>query len=328
MKFKRSSLVRYGGLAIALAVLLVVAVSDGVTAGSKDTDSKKKGYLGVYMQELDKDVREGLDLEVENGVLINGVEDGSPADEAGIAEGDVVVEFNGKKVDSPSDLRALVGELAVGDKVQIELIRDGKKETVELIVGEWPDDFGWITMDDLHSNWRDIKGIDEVMHAFSPRPRLGVEAIELNDDLAPYFKTKSGEGVLVLEVKEESAAEEAGIKSGDVIQKVGDESVSSVDELRESLEEFEEGDEVAIVVVRKGKKKTLTATMKEVERQFIWSGWPKGSSYRFEGSPHQYKGNSPKIQLYEYKDDLHEEIEDLKKEMEELKKELEELKKQ
>jgi membrane-associated protease RseP (regulator of RpoE activity) len=319
----------YGGLALALAVFLVALVTDGATAGSKDKEKepKTKGYLGVYMQKLDKDVREGLDLDVDEGVLINGVEEGSPADEAGIEEGDVVVEFDGKKVSSPDDLRALVGESEVGKEVEVKVIRDGKQKTVRLVVGELPDDLGWATMGDFGSHWRD-KGLDKLVYAFALRPRLGVEAVELNKDLAPYFKTKAGEGVLVLEVKDESAAEEAGIKAGDVIQKVGDETVSSVDDLRESLEDFEEGDEVAIVVLRNGKTKTLTATMKDVDENFIWSGWPHSYRYRAKGLPHHYEWKSPDIEIQRYKGDVENEIQELKKELKELKKEIRELKKQ
>jgi serine protease Do len=313
----------YGAAVIATIAILAVAFTGAADAGSKDA---KKGYLGVFMQELDRDVREGLDLKVKNGVLVSGVEKGSPADDAGLEEGDVVVEFNGKKVGDPEDLRELAAEAEPGQKVVIEVIRDGKTKTLELVVGEWPDDSDWFSVGDLHFDSDDWSGVHNVVNAFTSKPRLGVEVTELNDDLAPYFKTKSGEGVLVLEVNEESVAEEAGIKAGDVIQKVGEEPVTTVTELRESLEDYEEGDEVPILVVRKGKKKTVTATMDEPHADFLWSGQPRGV-YKFDRMPKAYKFHSgtPKIDIYT--DDVHEEIEDLKKELEELRKEIKELKK-
>jgi S1-C subfamily serine protease len=211
-----STRVWHGALAVIVAAVLVVGLTSVVAAGSKDAE--KKGYLGVYMQKLDSDVREGLDLEVQEGVLISGVEEGGPADEAGIRDGDVIIEFAGKKIASPDDLRDLAQETEVGEEVKVKVIRDGKAKTLTLVVGEWPDDFGWMSINDFHSDWDDIPGVSKIIHAFSPKPRLGVEVTELNDDLAPYFKTRPGEGVLVLEVNEESVAEEAGVKSGDVTQ--------------------------------------------------------------------------------------------------------------
>ena len=315
MVTKSSKRVWIGGLVALAAVLMLVAVTDVVSAGSKD--KAKKGYLGVFMQELDKEVREGLDLKTKHGVLISDVEEDSPADEAGIESRDVLIEFNGKKVDSPDELSELVGETEVGQEVEIKVIRDGKQKTLKLVVGERPDDFGWLTLGDLHFDRDDFRHVDKLVHAFSARPRLGVEARELNKDLAPYFKTKAGKGVLVLEVKEESVAEEAGIKAGDVIQKVGDEPISTVDDLRRSLEDFEEGDEVAIQLMRKGKKTTVTATMDEPAGHFMWSGRPYRQQFKM-----------PKVQLYSHQDDLEKEMELMKKELKEMKKELKELKKQ
>jgi serine protease Do len=315
----------YGGVALVLALALVIALAEAVTAGSKD---EKKGYLGVFMQELDKDVREGLGLEIKRGVLISGVEAGSPADEAGLEDGDVIVAFNGNRVDDPDDLRDLVRDTEPGEKVEIEIVRDGETLTLELTLGEWPEDSDWFSLGDLYFDEGKVgHHFDKLVYALSPKPRLGVEVAELNDDLAGYFKTKAGEGVLVLEVEEESVAESAGVKAGDVIVMVGDEDVSSVDALRESVEDYEEGDEFPIQVVRKGKKKTLTATMDEPEGVFHWSGDPHLWNYRYHmPKMHKYKMQVPRMEL-DVDDDVREELEELKKELKEMKKELNELKK-
>jgi serine protease Do len=300
-------------------------LSNAVEAGSK---KENKGYLGVYMQELDRDVREGLDLDVRAGVLISGVEDDGPADEAGLKDGDVIVAFNGKKVDDPDDLRDLVRDTEPGEKVELEVVRGGKTETLTLTVGEWPDEPSWISIGDLHFDGHDFSGhLDKVVHAFSPKPRLGVEVFDLNDDLAGYFKAKAGEGVLVLNVNEESVAQEAGVKAGDVIVRVGDEEVSSVDELRESVEDYEEGDEFPIHIVRKGKKKTLTATMDDSGDAFYWSETPHAWSYRQHiPKMRKFHVDVPRMD-FDIDDDLREELEEMKKELNEMRKELKELKK-
>jgi serine protease Do len=256
------------------------------------------------------------------------VEDDGPADEAGLKDGDVIVAFNGKKVDDPDDLRELARDTEPGEIVEIEVIREGKTKKLTLTVGEWPDEPSWITLGDLEFDGDDVRHhLDKMVYAFSPKPRLGVEVTELDDDLASYFKTKAGTGVLVLKVNEESVALDAGVKAGDIIVKVGDEEVSSVDALRESVEDYEEGDEFAIQVVRKGKQKTLTATMDDVENVFHWSGKPNSWNFR-QPMPNVQKFHmrAPHVNL-DIDDELREELEEMKKELKEMKKELKELKK-
>lgn len=328
---KNATRVWFGGVAVVLGVAMVFAIVNAVEAGSsgaKKEKSDKKGYLGVFMQELDGDVREGLDLDVESGVLISGVEKGGPADEAGLADGDVIVAFNGQKVDDPDDLKRLVRDTKPGEKVEIEVIRDGKTKTLTLTVGEWPDDPSWLSVGDLHFNGDDFKEhIGNMVYAFSGKPRLGVEVSELNEDLAGYFKTKAGQGVLVLDVDEESVAGDAGVKAGDVIVKVGEEEVKSVDALRESVGDYEEGDEFDIQVVRKGKKKTLKATMDETDTAFRWSGRPDVWMFdRHAPGGQQYRIRPPRVGV-DIDEDLREELQDLREELEKMKKEIKELKK-
>ena len=327
---KKQRHVWYGGLAVVLSLALVIALAGAVAAGS-DKDAKKdakKGYLGVFMQELDRDVREGLDLRVEKGLLFSGVEEDGPADEAGLKDGDVIVAFNGKTVDDPDDLRDLVRNTDPGEKVEIEVVRDGTSKTLTLTGGEWPEDTSWFSAGDLHFDGDKMgRHFDRLVYALSPKPRLGVEVAELNDDLAGYFKAKAGEGVLVLKVNEESVAEEAGVKAGDVIVQVGGEAVASVEGLRESVEDYEEGDEFAIQVIRKGKKQTLTATMAEVESEFHWSGEPYTWNFRKHMPKlHKYHMQVPRVEL-DVEDDLRQELDQLRKELDEMKKELKELKK-
>jgi S1-C subfamily serine protease len=318
---KASTRVWYGVAAIAVVAVLLVGISGVVKAGSKEDG--KKGYLGVYMQDLDRDIREGLDLDIKKGVLISGVEEDGPADEAGLEDGDVIVEFNGEPVTSTDDLRDMVRGTPVGEKVKIKVIREGKEKTIDLVVGEWPDDFSWMTVGDLKHDWS-FPHANEFIYALGAKPRLGVEVTELNDDLAPYFKTKPGEGVLVLEVDEESVAEAAGIKSGDVIRKVGDEEVSTVKGLRESLEDYEEGDEVPIVLLRKGKSKTVTATMDDPWQNVKWK--PHVESFKMPNM-RRYHLNSPKIEFEMDDGQIKEQLEDLKIQLKEMRKELDELKK-
>lgn len=311
------------------AAVLVALVASGSFAGP---GKKNHGYLGVYMQQITSDLREGLDLKKsDKGVLISGVEDDSPADEAGLEDGDVIVEFDGKSVTSPDELRDLVADTEPGSKVEVVVIRDGDRKTFDIVVGERPEGFGtflWKGDDDDSGSyhWNVFRGDHHGIASLFTGARLGVEATELNEGLAPYFKTKPGEGVLVLDVEDESVASKAGVKAGDVIQKVDDDSIESVNDLRKSVRDFDEGDEFQLTVLRDGRTEKLKATMDEPKMSFLWSG----------DAPHRKLLDRETMKnLREYRvqvdkgvdkdvdkalDELRGEIKDLKKEIKELKK--------
>jgi len=310
---------------LAMAAMLALGGAGLIQAGEKDSDGESS-YLGVFMQDLTDDVREGLDLKTKSGVLISGVADGSPAEEAGIEDGDIIVEFNGKKVDSADDLKDLVEELEPGTKVKIQLVRDGDKKTVTATLGELPDDFfQWFSGDNFDFDFDGDSFIDmghhmrgdwSVLTESIGRPRLGVRVTELGEDLAAYFDAEAESGVLVLDVSDDTVADDAGVKAGDVIQKIGDESVSTARELRQSLQDYEKGDEFAIQVLRKGKTEKLSATMDEHGYAFRIHRGPRAGMRKHFRAPRVH------IDRQELHDDLRKEMDELREELKDLKKEL------
>jgi serine protease Do len=282
-----------------------------VALGTSPAEAGKKdhGYMGVYMQKLTRDIREGLDLDVERGVLVSGVENDSPAEKAGLEDGDVIIEVNGRSVRDPDDLRDLVRDMSPGDDVEVLVIRDGDRRSIDLTLGEAPerllfrfddDDFGWLGRDGHYSFAHLVGG-----------PRLGVRAAELNEDLAGYFDAEPDDGILVLEVMDESIASEAGVKPGDVITKVDGNAIADVDDLRDSLKDFEEGDTFQVTVLRKGRTETLEATMNDQSIRTFWSG------------------RHPRVHLDRLRidrEDIDDVLDELRDEIEQLKQELEELK--
>ncbi|MCZ6767427.1 MAG: PDZ domain-containing protein, partial [bacterium] len=101
---------------------------------SRTIELKKGAFLGVQMQELTDELRNGLDINTKKGVLINEVIEESPADKAGLHDGDVIVTFNGKDVETPSQLSDLVAETKSGDEVKIKVVRDGRPRTFEVTI--------------------------------------------------------------------------------------------------------------------------------------------------------------------------------------------------
>ncbi len=309
----------YFGMLVAFAML-----ASTVTAPPAMADDDK-GYLGIYMQELTRNVKRGLDLKVDRGVLINNVADDSPAEDAGLREGDVIVQFDGKDVEDPDELADLVSNTSPGDKIKVKIVRDGKEKTLTVTIGERDDDVWFFNNGDgfdfdFGKNGQFGRGLRNMVVEIAG-PRLGVEVHEVGRELGEYFDTDKG--MLVLDVSDESMAEEAGVEVGDVITKIGDEDIREWGDIGEALQEFDEGDDVKIEVVRKGKKQTLSA---EMDDKLVrnWRGRAPNVDFNWDGPRNVWRHRAPmRVERLHGNDaELREELDELRRELKELKKEL------
>jgi S1-C subfamily serine protease len=308
----RAAIAFAGGLVLLLAFVMPTASQAARRPGRnakekvvivKDTD---RPFLGVKMQELTDELIKGKELKVKSGILITEVVDGSPAEKAGLREGDVITEFDGKAVKSPEDLQDLVADAKVGDAVKVKVVRDNKPKTFDVTLGEWDHDAMAYTMP--HMNFR-----GDLPDFFSPR-RLGVRVSELDQDLAPYFGVKEGEGVLVLGVDDESTAEALGIKSGDVIVQVEGKDVHTARDVRDALDGVNEGDKVSVKVIRSKKTMELAGELKE--SNFAWFGRGPQGAPGIEAYRDAVRRSQPDRELRKELDQLREEIDNLRKEIE------------
>lgn len=169
----------------------------------------RRGQLGVVIQDITPDLAEALDLKHDTGAVIAQVVKNSAADKAGLKVGDVVISVNGKPVHSSSELRNTVGMLRVGDKVTLEIVRDGRKRTVKARIAE------------PKRTTAEAAGLSKQLSGAV----LG--AIEPSHPLAGKV-----EGVEVLEVERGSRAAAAGLLPGDIIVSVNRIAVKSVDDVR------------------------------------------------------------------------------------------------
>lgn len=218
--------------------------------------------LGVEIADVTAARVAELKLAGETGVVIEEVEENSPAAKAGLQKNDVILSFAGERVRSAAQLRRLVQETPPGRKVALEVSREGKTRTVELELeesarmrrGEWR-----VPMPPLPP----IE-IPEI-HIFSRGARLGISGDEISGQLAEYFGVKQGKGVLVREVMTGSAAAKAGLKAGDVIVRVDDAAVEDMGDLREALGDREKK-EVTLTIVRERREQTLKVALDEPQR--------------------------------------------------------------
>jgi predicted metalloprotease with PDZ domain len=234
-----------------LLCFTTIGCSDDETdrGGSEASDA---AWIGVYVQELDPELKEYLDLDRNEGVIINRVVNNSPADRAGLEEEDLIVRFNRKQIVTSRDLAKAVAATSPGDKARAELIRDDKRRTVSVIIGKRPD---------MESGQEQRYGRMPSGHHpgsfHSNRPWLGIEMTEMADDLADYFDVNSDDGVLILSVTEDSPAHEGDIRAGDVLMEIAGDRIRRERDVFKALSRHEAGDEIEIKVRRKGRNKSL-----------------------------------------------------------------------
>jgi serine protease Do len=226
-------------------------------------------YVGVFLAEIDGERAKNLKLKEERGVEITKVEEDSPAAKAGLKAGDVVLDYNGQRVEGIEQFRRFVRETPAGRDVKVTLSRDGYTQNVVVRVG---------------ARKAAVMGIEPMVSMVAPKvempefPRggvfmwsgaaLGIEAEGLEGQLAQYFGVK--EGVLVRSVMKGSAAEKAGIRAGDVITKVEDTQVSSPSELtravRTARKNAPSGKGFAVGLMREKKETSVTVTVDPEDR--------------------------------------------------------------
>ncbi|KPJ59931.1 MAG: hypothetical protein AMJ46_09175 [Latescibacteria bacterium DG_63] len=296
----------------------------------KEAETSSGGWLGVHIQDLTAELREVLELDEDvEGALVADVNEDGPAHMAGVKKGDVIILIDRNGVNDVEELVKLVSKKDPGEKVTIVVLRDGSKKKLVATLGKRPKklteeiEFG----SDVPGKF--FREKDSYVYKFSPdagsltlklsKARLGVKVIDVSKELAEYFKTD--DGALVIEVMEDSGAEEAGIKPGDVIIEADGKPVEDSEDLTRLLRKREKGDSVELVLVRKGNRMKLDAVLGEGSAWALIEGMKKGIV--IPDMPHLDLEKMPRG--FEKDVDLHMKMETLSREMEKLQEELEEL---
>lgn len=204
----------------------------------RDKGSVSRGWLGVLIQEVNRDLAESFGLSRPRGALIAEVLDGSPAEAAGLQAGDIVLSYDGDEVELSSDLPPMVGRTPVGESASLTVLRGGDEIELKVEIGRLPEDGG---------QQASAPAGDSGGPASSP---LGMMVEPLPTDLAETLGVEGG--VLVSNVASGPAAE-AGIRPRDVITEINRQEVVSVDQFREVVRGLPEGKAVSVRVVREGR---------------------------------------------------------------------------
>ena len=216
-------------------------------------------YLGVNLAEIDPNRAKELKLKEDYGVEITRVEENSPAEKAGVKPGDVVLEYNGQRVEGMEQFGRMVRETPPGREVKLTISRNGAAQTLTAMLGSRKLRFSANFPPGFEAPEFRMPDIPQMFTTLRS-PMLGVEAESIDGQLAQYFGVS--EGVLVRTVMKGSAAEKAGVKAGDVILRLDDMKVVTPVEISGHLRAAR-GKPVAVSLMRDRKEISVTVEAQE-----------------------------------------------------------------
>ncbi len=196
----------------------------------------ERGYLGVTIQDVSENLAKSFDLKSTEGALIGGIQSDGPAEKAGMKIGDIVTEFNGKKILNRDQLSMLVAQAPPKSKAELKVLRDGKPMDFTITLAERPSTVA--------------AGGSEENNDSQTSKKLGLSVETLNKDLAAQMGVKTDKGVVVTGVTPGSPAEDAGLQKGDVIKEVNRHEVKSAGEFESQLSKLGKDDAAALLVKR------------------------------------------------------------------------------
>ncbi len=192
----------------------------------------RRAWLGVYIQEVTPDIAEQFGLEKAEGVLVGDVIVESPAEEAGLARGDVILSVNEKEVNTPQELQDTIRALEIGEKATLIVNREGEEISFDLEIGEMPSEEGAETKERTFSEQTGIR-VEKVTSEIAREAGL------------PWVK-----GLVITDVIPGSSADDMGLRSGDIILEANRNEVSSIEEWESIVNKLESGDTLLLLIFR------------------------------------------------------------------------------
>jgi len=217
------------GLSFSIPIDVALEVTNQLKASGKVT----RGWLGVVIQELSKELAESFGMKNTNGALVAAVEKGVPADKGGVEAGDVIIKFDGKPIANSSDLPRAVGAAKPGKAVPVEVLRKGNDKTLSVAIGEMPSDGSEATQANKPPVKQDADRVGLILKELTPQQKK---------------KLNGKNGLLVMDAL--GAVAQAGIRRGDVILGLNNTEVQSLEQFNKQLAGFGTGKTIALLVLR------------------------------------------------------------------------------
>jgi serine protease Do len=223
------------GSSVGLSFAIPSSLALDVVSQLKDKGRVDRGWLGVYLQEVDKGLANSMGLDKPQGALVNDVTESGPADKAGIKAGDVIVKYQDQAINHSSDLPHLVGRTRPNTKVPLTVMRKGKQQIIQVVVGSLPGSPDEAPVQSSPSkNSQDPLGLE--LAAYSNADRNGPDA-----------------GVVVQGVKPDSPAAKAGLRPGDVITQLAFSEINSLEVYQKVAKGLKKNESYAVRFYRDGR---------------------------------------------------------------------------
>jgi serine protease Do len=232
-----------GGQGIGFAIPINMAKQ--IIPQLRDEGHVTRGWLGVTVQALNEELAVSFGLANTHGALINEIVKGSPAEEAGLQRGDIILTYDGQQVDELNDLPRLVAATPVNKTVKVTIFRDGKERTIKVTIGKLDEGEQPVEVGD--------KGHGGV---------LGITAANLTPELMERFSLAGDQGILITKIDPEGPAAEANLRVGDLIVEANGKDVNSVKAFEKVVDQMSAGKVLRLLVQRKTTLLYTTVTLK------------------------------------------------------------------
>jgi serine protease Do len=220
------------GIGFAIPINLAKNVAESLINEGKVV----RGYLGVIPQEITRELAEARGIDANGGVIIASVEGGTPADDAGLEPGDVVLSFAGVGIIDVPQFRRVVAGVAPGEEIEIEILREGRRTSLKAELAERPDTYAALPASEPEK----------------PAEWFGITVVGVDDPAARELDVDEDEGVLVIGVESGGPAADGGLLIGDVIVKIGDEEVKNLSDYGRIMKSVEKSDRAIALMVKRG----------------------------------------------------------------------------
>jgi serine protease Do len=230
----------YNGIGLAIPSHMAKHVMEQIIK----TGSVKRGYIGVYLQEVDKEIAEAFNLDTTNGVLIAEITKDSPAAKAGLKQGDIIISYNNTPVKSMNNFRNKISLLKPDTKIALKVLRNGKEKSFKLKLEASPDE----KIETKESS------------------KLGIEVTEIknmsSEDLKKYRYNTKTEGLFISSVKRNSLASKAGLKKGMLILQINQKKTKTASDFYDAIKETEKRKQILLLIRYQSVTRFLTIRLK------------------------------------------------------------------
>ena len=199
----------------------------------KEKGSVTRGWLGVMIQPINKELAETFDLPSEDGALVADVVKDSPADKAGLKRGDVIISFDGEKIGKMRQLPAIVAATRVGSNVKLKVIRGGKEKT-------------------LNAKIERLTSEDDILDDEAAKDGLGMSVQDITPDIARRLDIDPSAGVIVTMVESGGVADLGGVRRGDIILEINRKEINDIGDFKSETGRIKKGDAALFLIYRDG----------------------------------------------------------------------------